>query len=264
MPLADLGDRQLSYLRRGSGEPLLLIQGMAGHVAVWGEPLLALLEQEFDVVAYDHRGIGDSSAGPGEFSIADLADDAAALLGVLGWDSAHVFGISMGGMVAQELALRHPERVRRLALGCTYAGGEGAQIVAPGPMEMFEAMQTGDREKAISAGFAANLSAAFTADDAHFEPFSAAALATRVPVPVVLQQAQAAFVHDTSARLGEVTAPTLVLHGTDDRMVLYVNAEHLAKLIPGARLHTFDGVGHLFYWERPEETAGLLREHLLG
>lgn len=265
MLLADLGDRQLSYLRRGSGgEPLLLIQGMAGHTAVWGEPLLALLEKDFDVVAYDHRGIGDSSEVPGEFSIADLAEDAAALLDVLGWDSAHVFGISMGGMVAQELALRHPERVRRLVLGCTYAGGEGAQIVAPGPLQMFEAMQTGDREQAIRAGFLANLSPAFTADEANYPPFQQVALEGRVRVQIVLQQAQAAFVHDTSRRLGELTAPTLVLHGTADQMVLYANAEHLARLIPDARLHPFDGVGHLFYWERPEETADLIREHLIG
>jgi pimeloyl-ACP methyl ester carboxylesterase len=264
MPLADLGDHKLSYRRRGTGEPLLLIQGMAGHMAIWGEPLLGRLAADFDVVAYDHCGIGESTEVPGEFSIADLADDAAALLAELGWDSAHVFGISMGGMVAQELVLRHPERVRRLVLGCTYAGGPGAQIVAPGPLQMFEAMQSGDRDAAIRAGFRANLSSAFAGDEANYEPFAAAALATQVRVPIVLQQAQAAFVHDASARLAEVTTPTLVLHGTEDQMVLYPNAAHLASLIPGARLHTFDGVGHLFYWERPDETARLVREHLLG
>ncbi|TAM88500.1 MAG: alpha/beta fold hydrolase [Jatrophihabitans sp.] len=264
MPLARLGDRSLSFRRGGRGEPLLLIQGMAGHVGMWGEPLLAALEHDFDVLAYDHRGIGESSEVPGAFTIADLADDAAALMDALGWGSAHVFGISMGGMVAQELVLCFPERVRRLVLGCTYAGGSGAQIVAPGPLRIFEAMQTGDLDLAVRAGFEANVSGEFAADPAHYETFKQAVLAERVPVPLVLAQAQACFAHDASARLGTVTAPTLVLHGTADQMVLYPNAEHVASLIPGARLHTFPGAGHLFYWEQPDRTAALLREHLVG
>ena len=263
MPLADLGDRKLFYVRRGSGEPLLLIQGMAGHVPIWGEPLLSRLEKDFDVVAYEHRGIGESDEVEGDFSITDLADDAVALLDVLGIASAHVFGISMGGMVAQELALRHPERVRRLVLGCTDAGG-AERLLGPGPMEMFEAMQTGDRDKAVRAAFRANLSADFTADEANYAPFAEASLATRVRVPVVIAQAQAAFVHDAADRLGALRVPTLVLHGTADRMVPFANAERLVAVIPGAQLHSFDGAGHLFWWERPAEAAELVREHLLG
>lgn len=262
MPLADLGDRSIYYERRGRGvQPLLLIQGMAGHHAVWGEPWLRLLDEHFDIVAYDHRGIGESSDVPGEFSIADLAEDARALLDVLGIGAAHVMGISMGGMVAQELALAHPDRVRRLVLGCTYAGGEGSTIVAPGPLQMLEAMNTGDVDIAIRAAYTANFSATYAADEGHFEPFKDASLSVRVPVEVVLRQVQAAFVHDTSGRLPGLAVPTLVLHGRADQMVLYSNGEHIARLIPGARLASFDDVGHLFWWERPEASADLVVEH---
>jgi pimeloyl-ACP methyl ester carboxylesterase len=265
MPLAELGGRTLYYERRGTpgAPPLLLIQGMAGHHGIWGEPLLRRLEQDFDLVAYDHRGVGDSTDVPGPFTTADLAADAAAVLDVIGWHSAHVFGISLGGMVAQELALTSPERVRALVLGCTYAGGAGSTLDAPGPMRMLEAMNTGDAEASVRAAFHANLSPEYTADESRFEPFMTAALSVVVPVELVLRQAQSAFLHNTSDRLPALNAPTLVLHGDADDMVRYSNGVQIAKLVPGARLHTFQGVGHLFWWERPNETADLIRGHCL-
>jgi 3-oxoadipate enol-lactonase len=264
MPDAELGSRRLHYVRRGSGAPLLLIQGMAGHHQIWGEAFLGGLTDDFDVVAYDHRGIGDSTDVPGQFSIADLADDAAALLEVLGWSDANVMGISMGGMVAQELALRHPERVRALVLGCTYAGGAGSTLAAPGPMRMFEAMTTGNIDIAIRTAYEANLSAAYCDDESHFAPFKTASLAVHVPVPTVMRQAQAAFVHDASDRLGRITAPTLVLHGTADDMIEASNGGHVAELIPGARLRTLDGLGHLFWWEQSDTVAAFVRTHCLA
>jgi pimeloyl-ACP methyl ester carboxylesterase len=241
-----------------------LIQGMAGHHLTWGEPLVSRLGEDFDVVAYDHRGIGESTDLAGPFTIADLADDAAALLDHLGWPTAHVLGISLGGMVAQELVLARPERVRTLSLGCTYAGGAGSSLEAPGPLRMLEAMNGGGAEAAVRATYEANLSAAFREDAARFDEFRAMALSVTVPVELVLRQAQAAFTHDTSARLPSVTTPTLVLYGTDDEMLSPANSEQIARLIPGARLHSFPRTGHLFWWEHPELTARLLREHCLS
>jgi pimeloyl-ACP methyl ester carboxylesterase len=261
---ADLGGRKLSYVRRGSGEPLLLIMGMAGHIGLWREDFLARLGTAFDIVAYDHRGIGDSTDVDGPFTIAELADDAAALLDAVGWDSAHVFGISMGGMVAQELVLNHPERVRRLVLGCTYCGGPRTNPMAPGPMRMMTAMNSGDIEVALRAGFEANLSPSWTADEEHWREFHEIALAARVPVPVVLRQAQAAFVHDTSTRLPAVATPTLVMAGTADEMVLYPNNEVIAGLVPGATMHPLPDAGHLYWWEHPDEVASVITTHLLN
>lgn len=259
MPYARLPTGRLHYVRRGSGAPVLLIQGMAGHHRMWGEGFLDRLAEECDVVAYDHRGVGDSTDVPGELTVRDLAADAAALLDELGWPTAHVLGISLGGMAAQELALAHPDRISTLALGCSYAGGAGSTLEAPGPVAMLQSMNTGDVEAAIRAAYHANFSPAYTVDSAHYAPFRAAALAVRVPVPVVMRQAQAAFAHDTSRRLPELRVPTLVLHGTADQMIVSANGELVAKLIPDARLHLFAGVGHLFWWERPDETLELLR-----
>ena len=131
MPHADIDGRKLYYERRGSGEPLLLIQGMTGNHMHWGEPFLSLIEPDFDAIYYDHRGIGRSAAVSDPFSIEDLADDAIALLDLLDVETAHVMGISMGGMTAQELALRHPERLRTLTLGCTFAGGPDSTPTDP-------------------------------------------------------------------------------------------------------------------------------------
>src|SRR5438132_3422368 len=132
MAKADLGGRDLCYDRRGSGEPLVLIMGMAGHLKLWTEPLLSGLAEDFDVLVFDQRGIGESTDVDGQFTTLDLANDVGALLDAIGWESAHVMGISLGGMVAQEFVLNHPERVRTLVLGCTYAGGEGSTLDSPG------------------------------------------------------------------------------------------------------------------------------------
>src|ERR1700722_15461644 len=124
MALARVGDIELDYERSGSGPPLLAIMGMSGTALSWGEPFLGQLRQDHEVIVYDHRGIGASTRLSGSVTIAGMAEDAAGLLAALEIDSADVLGISMGGMIAQELALAHPERVRTLTLGCTYCGGE--------------------------------------------------------------------------------------------------------------------------------------------
>ena len=128
MPLARAGEIELSYERAGSGPPLLMIMGMSGTALHWGEPFLDVLREDFETIVYDHRGVGRSSRMEEPFTIAQLAEDAAGLLDALELDSAHVLGISMGGMVAQELALAHPERIRTLTLGCTYCGGAGSSL----------------------------------------------------------------------------------------------------------------------------------------
>ncbi|HWN33640.1 MAG TPA: alpha/beta fold hydrolase [Pseudonocardia sp.] len=259
MPYAEVGGRQIFYLRRGTGEPLLLVQGMSGHHQFWGEAFLRRLERDYEVVVYDHRGIGTSDRAEQPFSIADLADDAAGLITELGWPSAHVFGISLGGMITQELLLRHPALVRTATIGCSWAGGPTG-VMPQTSHEIVDAIASRDVERVLRVGYAANLSASYRADPAHFEAYRAAALAVRVPSAVVGMQFQAALAHDTADRLTGVTAPTLVLHGTADEGILAANGERIAALIPGARLVLFDGVGHLFWLEEPDRTVELLRE----
>ena len=250
----------LYHMRRGSGAPLLLIMGMSGHHRMWGRPFLSLLERDFDVLVFDHRGIGKSGRAEPGFTIADLAQDAVRVLDEVGWDSAHVFGISLGGMVAQELVLNHPHRVRTLALGCTYAGA-GGDMTARGAQRAFEAALTGDDELAIRTAYEVNVSPRFAADPDNYIAFRREVQSVRVPGPVVTMQLQAVLGHDATTRLGTITTPTLVIHGTEDGMLSAANGKHIADLIPGARLELFDGVGHMLWWEEPERTAALLREH---
>ena len=261
MPIAAVAGNELHYLERGEGEPLLLIMGMSGNHLHWGEPFLAELDPHFHTISYDHRGIGKSTRLSGPITIVEMADDAAGLLDALGLESAHVVGISMGGMIAQELALRHPDRVRTLTLGCTYAGGEGGALTGPEVMQkLTESMLSGDRERAIRAGWEVNVSEPWRSDEEHFAPFHD--LAQRIPAALEVIQAQMVAIgsHDTSERLHEISAPTLVIHGTADQMLPVSNATAIADRIPGARLELFEGVGHLFFWERPERSAQLVQE----
>jgi 3-oxoadipate enol-lactonase len=262
MPVLKAGEVELGYERSGSGPPLLLIMGMSGTHRHWGEPFLQLLREDFDTIVYDHRGVGESSRVEEPFTIAALAADAVALLDALEVETAHVMGISMGGMVAQELALAHPERLRSLTLGCTYAGGEGSALTREEVLKMLaEAMVSGDRKRAIRAAWQANVSPGYAADEAAYAVFEQTGLGRAVAVPVVMEQMRAIGGHDTSARLPQIETPTLVIHGTEDQMLPVANGEMIARLIPGARLEIMEGVGHLFFWEEPQRSAALVSEH---
>lgn len=261
MPHIDVHGRSLHYVRSGEGPPLLLIQGMSGNHLHWGPEFVALLEPHFDVIAYDHRGIGRSDRVEAGFTIADLADDAAGLLDALGVDDAHVLGISMGGMTAQELALRHPGHVRTLAIGCSYCGGPGSQLTDAAVVGRLAAgMQSGDRETAIRTAFEINVSPGFATDE-HFARFREVAIQLPAAVPVIMLQMQAIATFDVQARLPQIACPTLVMHGDEDLMLPFANGELIAARIPGARWEPFPGVGHLFWWEEPERAASLLIEH---
>jgi 3-oxoadipate enol-lactonase len=261
VPHVEVNGQRLHYVRQGSGEPLLLIQGLSANHLHWGEEFLGLLDDDFELIAYDNRGIGHSSRTTDPFTVRDLADDAAGLLEALEIESAHVMGVSMGGMVAQELALGHPERVRTLTLGCTYAGGEGSALTDPQVIEhLAELFMLGRTEEALRAGFSYNVSPDFAADPRNFELAKRVAAELPASLDIMLLQVQAVSSHDTSQRLGDISVPTLVIHGTEDQMLSVSNARQIAERIPGARLEVMEGVGHAFWWERPERSAELVRE----
>jgi pimeloyl-ACP methyl ester carboxylesterase len=263
MPTLDIDGTDIYYERRGAGEPLLLLQGLGGNSLHWGEGFLGGLDDMFELVLCDYRGAGRSGALTGECTIAKLADDATALLDALAIESAHVVGISMGGMVAQELALAHPERVRTLTLGCTFPGGPEAKMTDMAVVGMLaEAVLSGDGERALRAGYEAMIAPEYAADPANYALYAEVAVQYQAPVPVLMAQLQAIGGHDTSARLAGIQAPTLVVHGTADRLLESGNGELVARLIPGARLELLDGAGHMFFWEQPERSAQLVREHV--
>jgi 3-oxoadipate enol-lactonase len=256
---------ELNYERAGQGEPLLLIQGMSGSHLAWGRPFSSLLEQSFEVISFDNRGIGLSRRVTEAFSIAEMAADTAALLDALEIERAHVLGISMGGMIAQELVLAHPERLRSLILGCSYCGGPGSQLMDPADFQgLVEAMASGDAERVFRAMWELNLSPRFRQDESGYAGFTEMARALPAPRETIGLQVQAIAAHDTSARLPGIATPTLVVHGTEDRVLGYPNGPLIASLIPGARLETLEGVGHMFWWEQPERAAELVRQHALA
>jgi pimeloyl-ACP methyl ester carboxylesterase len=159
--------------------------------------------------------------------------------------------------------LAHPERVRTLTLGCSFPGGPEAKMT---DMEIVgklaEAVLSGDGERAIRAGYDAMIAAEYAADPANYELYSTVAERYPAPIPTLMGQLSAIVAHDTSERLGAVSVPTLVVHGTADQMLESVNGELLARLIPGARLELIEGAGHMFFWEQPERSARLVREHV--
>jgi 3-oxoadipate enol-lactonase len=265
---ADTPGGQLAYVRRGpwdgSGEPLLLIMGVGGHHGMWSEPFLARLAERFDVIAFDHRGIGDSARAEEPFTIGDLAADALAVMDHVDWETAHVLGISMGGTVAQELALTAPGRVRSLVLGCTWPGPLPAGGAWGSSVLDLASAATSDPLTAAKLMFEANVSSTYAEREGAFEEFAEVAGAVTVPGPVILLQMQAATAHDAVDRLGDLDVPTLVIHGTEDRVIRPEAGSVLASLVRGVGLELIDGVGHLFFWEQPELSAELVIKHCLS
>ena len=262
MPAIPVGEVELDYERSGEGPPLLMIMGMSGTALHWGEPFLQALRAHFEVIVYDHRGVGASSRLEGPLTITQLARDAAGLLDALAIEAAHVLGISMGGMVAQELALARAELVRTLTLGCTFCGGADSVATSPAVLgRLAAAMQSGDRARAVRTAWEVNVSQAMLANGDACERFTGIVARRPVAAPVIMAQLQACVAHDTCARLPTLTVPTLVIHGTEDEMLPAQNGQLIASLIPGSRLEIMEGVGHLFFWERPERSAELVRSH---
>lgn len=255
MPYA-LRSPRLYYERRGAGEPLLLMTGFAISAAVF-EPVVGLLAADFDCIAYDHRGAGRSQAPVRLTSVHELAADAARLLDALGLASAHVCGVSMGGMVAQELAIRFPERVRGLLLCSTWPGGPRA--VRPRAGELVRLA----RDVASAAGrpgrpwlAPALFSEAFVSrEPERVEQLLELFERHRPPAHGAWAQWWATVYHDTLARLGRVQAPTLVMHGECDVIAPLPNARLLAQAIPDAELIVIEGGGHGFALERPLDTC---------
>jgi 3-oxoadipate enol-lactonase len=264
MPSVDAGGTELYYERAGEGEPMLLIQGMSATRLAWGGDFRRRLEPRFETIVFDNRGMGGSGRAELPFTVADMANDTLALLDALEIERAHVVGISMGGTIAQELALAHPERVRTLTLGATFCGGPETTLMAPEDLQMLgAAYASGDPVRVLRAMWEINISPGFREDDSRFEAFREMGSQLPAPRPVVMQQMRACAEHDTSARLHELSMPTLVIHGTADRLIKVSNGELIARLIP-APIELLDGVGHMFWWERPERSAELIREHALA
>jgi pimeloyl-ACP methyl ester carboxylesterase len=254
VPIAERGKVRLHYETFGEADapPLLLIMGMGFSSRAWGE-LPVHLAERYRVIVYDNRGTGRSTSAGLVFRVKDMADDAAAVLDAAGAWSAFVFGISMGGMVAMELALGHPERVKALVLGATFAGWLGSR--KPSLLTSTDVLVGGLLSRLGAhrmLGRALVSRATAKADPKALSRFLDGA--ERAGPGLLLQQMTAVTLHASASRLSGITAPTLVLTGDEDRLVPEANSRRLAELIPGARFVLLPGAGHCFPLERFEET----------
>jgi len=252
MPFAERDGTRLYWEEAGSGDPVLLIMGLGMNATGWWRTIPVLAER-FRVLAFDNRGVGRSDRPPGPYSVPQLADDAVAVLEAAGEPRAHVYGISLGGMIAQEVVLRHAGRVRGLVLGATTAGGSLGVPAGESTLAFFRRRGEMPAEEAVWASVPYNYSARTRRE--HGDRI-AEDIAQRLRYPIepapYLAQLEAAMGHDAGARLGEIAAPTLGVHGEADVMVPPVNGERLAAAIPGAEHRTWPDTAHLYFTDEPE------------
>jgi pimeloyl-ACP methyl ester carboxylesterase len=251
----------LWFDQSGAGEPpLLLVQGL-GYTADMWHLILAGLSAPRRTIRFDNRGVGRSDLPDGEWSMEDMADDAVRVLDAIGVERAHVMGISMGGVIAQEIALRHRDRVSGLVLGCTHPSGRDALRADPDAVAMlFDRTPRSPRE-AIEA----SLPFVYAADTSPDLVEQDVTVRMRWPLRAKAYWGQLDAMRRHGGlleRLRGLDAPTLVLHGTADRLVQPGNAQLLADAIPGAQLVWLDGASHVFWTDRPAETVRAVNDFL--
>jgi 3-oxoadipate enol-lactonase len=251
--------RKSTGTRRGPARPFLLIMGLGYPSAMWHRTRPALAAS-YRTIALDNRGVGESDVPPGPYSMALMASDAAAVLDAAGVPSAHVYGVSMGGMIAQEFALQYPRRVQSLILGCTSAGGWNAKRAEPAAVEMLKAASQVSREQESESAIP------FLYDPAtprHLIDEDIAGRRARPTNPAgYFAQLQAVLGWESFSRLPRITAPTLVIHGKADRLVPPGNGELIAARIPGAQLVLLERASHLFSTDQPEAAQRAISELL--
>ncbi len=249
---------KLYWDEQGSGDPLLLIMGLSYPSYMWhrSRPILA---KRFRTIALDNRGVGQSDAPPGIYSIALMASDAAAVLDAACVEGAHVFGASMGGMIAQEFALQYPHRVRSLILGCTAAGGPHAVQAEP---EALQALMRRD----VTPEEAKEAILPFIYDRAtpreRIEEDMAIRMKWYPTAQGYMGQLQGIFGWEAYSRIAQITAPTLVIHGETDRLVPAANARLIAEKITGAKLVLIPHASHIFETDQPAAAQQAILEFL--
>lgn len=237
---------RVAWTETGSGEPVLLIMGYGLTKEFWYRVVPALATRH-RVITFDNRGVGDTVMADGPFTIADMAADAVAVLDAAGVRRAHVYGASMGGGIAQEMALGHPERVASLVLACTAAK---ATVTDLPKRRLFI---FGLVPRVLVNRLLGRSMYGHDADPRRVREDRRVLNAMRITRAGLAGQSRAVALYTSRDRVGTITAPTLVLHGTADRAVPYAAGEELAALIPGAKLVTLEGAGHSYVTESTEE-----------
>jgi len=264
MPTAKVGDINIYYEIHGDGEALLLIMGYGQYSAHWAT-MIPPFSREYRVISFDNRGTGRSGKPDIPYTMKMMADDAKGLLDAIGVDSAHVFGVSMGGMIAQELALNYPDKVKSLILGCTLCGGTKAILPTPEALSFL----TGPEMAKLSVEERARVAVPWLVSQEFIDKNPEAvelyvAITSKYPTPIhgFACQAQAIAFHDTYERLHQITAPTLVIVGSADRIIPAENSGIIASRIPNAELVVLENAGHGFFIDVETEAASIILDFL--
>ena len=250
---------ELYWESTGEGPPLLLVMGLGLSGGAWWRTV-ETLRHDFRVITFDNRGVGRSRGLTPAYTTEALADDAAAVLDALGVADAHVYGLSLGGMVAQQIALRHPRRVRSLVLGATTPGGRLARLADDEVMAFFSTRSQLSREEATWASVDFNYGQ--RCRDQHADRIAEdirRRLAYNFDEAAYQAQLMAAALHNCTNRLGRIEVPALVIHGEEDRVVPVENAHLIASRLRHGRLHLLPDTGHLYTTETPEADAEVAR-----
>ena len=251
---------KLYWDEQGRGETVLLIMGLGYPSCLWNRTR-PVLSQHYRTVAFDNRGVGLSDVPPGPYPIATMASDAAAVLDAAEVSSAHIFGVSMGGMIAQEFALQYPARTRSLILGCTAAGGPSAVPAESNVIDVLLARGM-TLEQAREAVLPYIYDAATPREKIDED--------TRVrqrwlpSLEGYMAQLLGILAWESYSRIAQITAPTLVIHGKSDALVPPGNGELIAARIPGAKLVLLEHASHLFTTDQPQAAHKEILEFLLS
>jgi pimeloyl-ACP methyl ester carboxylesterase len=246
------GRTRLYWESHGEGPPVLLIHGLGLSGGAWWRTVDAL-SPSLRVITFDHRGIGRSESPMPSYTTEAMADDAASVLDALELDAVHVYGFSLGGMVAQQLALRHPRRVRSLVLGATQPGGRRAVPADAEVLSFFRRRPRMHDEEAAWESAQYNYGPRCRAE--HPERIAADIewrLGQRFSPSAYRAQIFAAALHNCYGRLDRIRVPTLVVHGVLDRVIPVANAQLMADRLPDSRLGLLEDSGHLYATEEPE------------
>jgi pimeloyl-ACP methyl ester carboxylesterase len=252
MPEIVQGNRRIYYESHGEGDPLVLIRGLGSNADHWYAQMPDL-SRHYRVITFDNRGIARSTDPGGPFTIPDMAEDTIRLMNALGIKLAHVLGLSLGGMIAQEMAIRHPQRIKGLILVVTLCGGQHQVVAEEAVREKFQRMVVED-----------SVDAKIMALDVFFAPrtikerpqvlqaYAEVSMKYPAGMEILQRQWEAASRHDTYDRLDRIKAPTLVLTGEEDVLIPPGNSEIMAERIPGAALLVVPGGGHQIMIEQPQ------------
>ena len=250
MPKINVNDINIYYEIHGKGFPLVMMTGLAGDTNWWSLEEVKAYSHYFKLIIFDNRGAGRSDKPKKEYSIDQFATDTLRLMDALKIEKAHILGSSMGGMIAQEIAINHPERVEKLVLCSTHCGG----IRKVNPSQDVLDMMTSSNQDLIDG----IISLCFTKKIIENNPklileFKKKISKTRIPPKSYILQLKSVDSFDTYSRLKQIIAPTLILHGKNDLLVPVANAEILASQIPNANVKILEHEGHWIFlpnWEK--------------